>query len=67
MLAQLPDPEQQRLRREILEEILDIDSPLIMSLAVCSQEYWAAKSNPAQSPGTFEEYIRQRRSHVAAR
>lgn len=66
-LPQLHNPVQQNLRKEIIEELLDIDSPMIMSLAVYCQEYWTAKSNRTQSPGTFEEFIRQRMSHAGAR
>ncbi|KAJ6099240.1 isoprenoid synthase domain-containing protein [Penicillium canescens] len=57
------NPKYEAIRQEVVEEMLDIDHPMMMSLMVFYQEYWMAKLNDAPSPSTFEEYIQQRLVH----
>jgi hypothetical protein len=54
------NPKDEAIRQEVVEEMLDIDHPMMMSLVVFYQEYWMAKLNDAPSLSTFEEYIQQR-------
>jgi hypothetical protein len=57
------NPKDEAIRQEIVEEMLGIDHPMMMSLMVFYQEYWMARLNAAPSPSTFEEYIQQRLVH----